>query len=129
MRRLVTTLNSRLPQEHKRPDFLLDEAFQVWWSRLEIRLADALKASLETDRKERAIPKRKVDDVLDEILELTRLTAHQLARLGIDVDSATQQPQRLYPRGSVGESAQELNKPVDVLLEQLSNAGVKKGGG
>jgi hypothetical protein len=128
MRRLVSTLNSRLPPEHKRSDSLLDEAFEVWWPRLAARLADALKESLETDGQDQAIPKRKIEDVVDEILELTRITALQLARLGIDVPSANEEPQRIFPQGSVGQFAQELNKSVDVLLDQLATAGVKKVG-
>lgn len=126
MRGLVSTLNARLPPEHKRSDALLDEAFKVWWPHLEAKLAAAIDSAQQTEAKERSIPKRKADDVLDEILELTRKTTHHLTRLGLDIDAAFQPSLPIYPLGSVGEFAQQLNKPVDVLLEQLNRAGVKK---
>jgi hypothetical protein len=127
IRKLVGTLNSRLPAEQKRSDSQLDEAFQVWWPRLEGKIAEAIELSRETEVHERSVPKRKLDDVLDEILELTRLSAHQLSRLAIDTSSSPQQ-QPVYPRNSVGEFAQEINRSAEALLEQLAAAGVKKAG-
>jgi hypothetical protein len=126
IRRLVGTLNSRLPAEQRRSDIQLDEAFQVWWPRLEGKIAEAIAVSRETEVNERSVPKRKLDDVLDEILELTRLSAHQLSRLEIDTSASPQRPN--YPRNSVGELAQELNRSPETLLEQLASAGVKKVG-
>ena len=126
MRGLVSTLNARLGPEHKRSDAQLDEAFKVWWPHLEVKLAEAIQTAQQTEAKERSIPKRKADDVLDEILELTRKTTHQLSRLGLNIDAAFQPSLPTYPLGSVGDFAQQLNKSVDVLLEQLNNAGVKK---
>lgn len=126
VRRLIGTLNARLPPEQKRSDGLLDDAFKVWWPHLDGKLAQAIATAQQTEAQDRSTPKRKPDDVLDEILELTRKTAHQLTRLGLDISAEPQPPEPIYPRGSVGEFAQELNKSVDVLLEQLSNAGVKK---
>lgn len=125
IRRLVDTLNSRLPVEQKRSDIQLDEAFQVWWPRLHAKIEEAINISREIEVQERSIPKRKLDDVLDEILELSRLSAHQLSRLAIDASLAPQQ-RSVYPRNSVGAFAQELNRPVESLIEQLVKAGVNK---
>ena len=126
--RLVSTLNSRIPVEQRRSENQLDQAFQVWWPHLEARLASAQTSFHDTEQHDRAVPKRKVDDVLDEILELSRLTAHQLNRLTSTAEPAASENRRTFPINSVGAFAAELNRPPDALLEQLATAGIKKSG-
>lgn len=126
--RLVGTLNSRLPAEQRRSDNQLDQAFQVWWPHLESKLGNALTNFRDTEQHDRATPKRKVDDVLDEILELSRLTAHQLTRLSITTEVSSSEARRTFPINSVGAFADELGRPPETLIEQLAAAGIKKAG-
>lgn len=125
VRRLVGTLNARLPAEGKRTDQQLDEAFQVWWPHLERRFAEAIASTPQTSS-ETATPKRRADDVLDEILELSRLTAQQVARLTAEPAPAPPAFGLTLPRGSVGELAAELGRPSEALMEQFAAAGVPK---
>lgn len=126
--RLVGTLNSRLPAEQRRSDNQLDQAFQVWWPHLESKLSNALTSFRDTEQHDRAVPKRKVDDVLDEILELSRLTAHQLTRMTSTTEVSNNETHRTFPIGSVGSFAQELGRAPETLIDQFAEAGIKKVG-
>jgi DNA-binding transcriptional MerR regulator len=135
IRRLIETLNARLPDELRRSESQLDEAFQVWWPRLEAKLAEALQDSSKEEAAHPKVPKRSIEDVLDEILELTRQTAHEVGRSSIIPTQSifellSDQPQRSTssppPKGSVSEFALELNRPAETLMEQLAAAGVSK---
>lgn len=65
IRRLVRTINTAL-EDKGRPDRELDEAFDVWWPKLEARLSD-LPAVEET-----STPQRSDRDILEEILAMVR---------------------------------------------------------
>lgn len=126
IRKLVDTLNSRIQGNSKRSESQLDEAFQVWWPHLEKKLEEAVKATQNAKPPSTAPTKRNSDDVLDEILELSRLTLHSLSRLSVTEQEVNPAPRVTFPRGSVGEFAIELAKPLEVLLEQLAAAGINK---
>jgi hypothetical protein len=126
IRKLVDTLNNRLQGDSKRSESQLDEAFQVWWPHLETKLEEALKTTQNEKPSSTAPPKRNSDEVLDEILELSRLTLHSLSRFSVAEQNVNPAPKITFPRGSVGEFATELAKPVEVLLEQLAAAGINK---
>lgn len=126
--RLVGTLNARLPPEQRRSDNQLDQAFQVWWPHLETKLGNARTNFRDTEQHDRAAPKRKVDDVLDEILELSRLTAHQLTRMTNTTEVSSNEIRRSFPINSVGAFADELTLCPETFLEQLAEAGIRKSG-
>ena len=127
IRKLIDALNNRLPNEQKRTDTQLTESFEVWWPHLERKINEALKQARETEHVERPAPKRKVDDVLDELLELTRSTAQQLSRIGTDY-VPVDKPRGVfnYPPNTVGRFATELHRPPEILMTQLADAGVIK---
>jgi hypothetical protein len=124
--KLVEALNNRLSSENKRTDSQLQEALDVWWPRLESRLAEAISTTLSEESNKTVAPKRKVEDLLDEILELSRTSVQQLVRFSATAERAESFSSKNWPRGSVAEFAEELHKPVDLLLEQLLAAGVMK---
>lgn len=132
--RLIESINARLPEESRRTESQIFEAFEVWWPRLEAKLADAIKRSAPVEANQPKAPKRPIEDILDEILELTRQTAHELrppaeAYWNVVESIAPRQPQMRatkYPEGTVGYLAAELNRKVESLVEQLEAAGIEK---
>jgi hypothetical protein len=129
--KLVETLNSRLPQESKRTETQLIEAFEVWWPHLERKIAGAIKAAKDSEHQEAPTPKRKTDDVLDELLDLTRSTAQIVSKLQLEA-RPTAQPSivQRHPiplrSTTVAQLAAQLNRPADALLAQLNAAGLNK---
>jgi hypothetical protein len=126
IRRLIETLNNRLSPEIKRTDPQLTETLEVWWPRLDERFKNAISSSLHEESGRTVAPKRKVEDVLDEILELSRTSAQQIARLSTSAEATQSNPARTWPRGSVADFAIQLGRPVEALIEQLAAAGVPK---
>lgn len=126
IRRLVEALNGRLSPESKRTDPQLTEALEVWWPRLDERFKNAIATSLNEESGKAVAPTRKVEDVLDEILELSRTSAQQIARLSTSAETTAPAAARTWPRGSVADFAVQLGRPVDTLMEQLASAGVPK---
>lgn len=132
--RLIQSINARLPEEKRRAEAQLEEAFDVWWPRLEKKLDEAVRRSSSEEATQPKAPKRPIEDILDEILELTRQTAHELrlpaeAYWGALESFAARQPQMRatkYPAGSVGHLAAELNRKTETLIEQLAAAGIEK---
>ena len=72
VRKLIKTINSCLG-ENKLEDSVLTNVFEMWWPRLDTKV----KAILETHSKSQggAVTSRTDRDILEEILELTRLNA------------------------------------------------------
>lgn len=132
--RLIQSINARLPDDKRRTEAQLEEAFDVWWPRLEKKLEEAVRRSASEEATQPKAPKRPIEDILDEILELTRQTAHELrppaeAYWGALESFAARQPQMRatkYPVGTVGHFAAELNRKTETLIEQLVAAGIEK---
>ena len=132
--RLIQSINARLPEDKCRTEVQLEEAFEVWWPRLELKLEEAVCRSASEEATQPKAPKRPVEDILDEILELSRQTAHELrppveAYWGALESLVTRQPQTRatkYAVGSVGHFAAELNRKTETLIEQLASAGIEK---
>ena len=132
--RLIQSINARLPEDKRRTEAQLEEAFDVWWPRLEKKLEEAVRRSASEEAMQPKAPKRPIEDILDEILELTRQTAHELrppaeAYWGALESFAARQPQMRatkYPVSSIGHFAAELNRKTEILIEQLVAAGVEK---
>lgn len=76
LRKLLSTINNTLG-DSKRSESQLSETFEVWWPRLEQRLAD-----LPTSDNKTSAPVRGDREILDEILEIVRGL-----RRGADADS------------------------------------------
>jgi len=125
--RLVETLNARLQPEQRRTESQLLESFTVWWPHLEKKLRGAITSDRANGQSEKVSPKRKADDVLDEILELARTSAQHLTRL-----SATQShgPEVMHASVSttVAGLAVERGNTVAYLLHHLKAAGLPQKG-
>lgn len=70
LRKLVFTLNS-LDETSQLTDTRLEEIFDVWWSRFQTRI-DPLQAQAESASATTRTPSRSQNEILEEILELTR---------------------------------------------------------
>lgn len=129
---LIKSINSRFPEDKRRTELQLAEAFDVWWPRLEIKLADAIQRSASQEASQPKAPKRPIEDILDEILELTRQTAHELRQPAeaywnmIEAVSPRQTRTSDYAKETVAQFALQLNKAPTILLEQLAAAGLEK---
>ena len=130
--RLIQSINARFPEDKRRTEVQLVEAFDVWWPRLEEKLTNAVNRSDLQEPSQPKPPKRPIEDILDEILEITRQTAHELrspteAYLNVYETSAFNKSRpTAYTRGTVGYFAAELGKPPEILMEQLAAAGIEK---
>jgi TIR domain len=126
IRGLIESLNVRLPPEVRRADVQLGEAFEVWWPKLEQRFKEALAASGHEESGKSVAPKRKIEDVLDEVLELSRTSAQHLARLNAQSNTEPDATPRGWPLGSVGAFANQVGRPVSELVAQLNSIGLTK---
>lgn len=84
-KRLVSTINNTAG-DAKLETSVLDSVFEMWWPRLEEQVAEILKTHDKGTKRERR-PER---DILEEILELTRMNAERAHR-----------PSRISPRAVV----------------------------
>lgn len=134
--RLIQSINARLPEEKRRTEVQLEEAFEVWWPRLESKLAEAMRRSEIEEATQPKAPKRPIEDILDEILDLSRQTANEVTRAPLTpylslferIDSQYQRATK-YQKGTVGYFAAELNRKTEALIEQLGEAGISKSDG
>lgn len=94
-KRLVTTINNTAGDAKLTPG-VLESVFGMWWPRLEREVADILKSVGTGAKKER----RSDRDILEEVLELTRMSASRSVR-----------PPRLSPRALM-----EFMETLDELL-------------
>lgn len=74
-KRLVTTINN-CAGDSKLDTAVLDSVFSMWWPRLEAQVAEIIKTHGKGGKKERR-PER---DILEEILELSRMNASRMGR-------------------------------------------------
>lgn len=74
-KRLITTINNTAG-DAKLETSVLDSVFNMWWPRLEEQVAEILKTHDKGTKRERR-PER---DILEEILELTRMNAERAHR-------------------------------------------------
>ncbi|NUN61592.1 MAG: TIR domain-containing protein [Burkholderiaceae bacterium] len=130
--RLMQSINARFPDDKRRSEIQLTEAFDVWWPRLEARLAEAVSQSAAQEASQPKAPKRPIEDILDEILELSRQTVNDLRPpmeaywKFLETLALSQTRIKNYPPGTVGYFALELKREPSVLLAQLAEAGVEK---
>jgi len=95
-KRLVSTINNTAG-DAKLETSVLDGVFDMWWPRLEGQVAEILKTDDKGTKRERR-PER---DILEEILELTRMNAERAHR-----------PSRITPRAIV----RLIENLTDVIL-------------
>jgi hypothetical protein len=74
-KRLVTTINNSAG-EAKLDAGVLDSVFNMWWPRLETQVAEIIKTHDKGGKKER----RSERDILEEVLELSRMNASRQSR-------------------------------------------------
>jgi len=74
-KRLVSTINN-VASDSKLDHTVLDNVFEMWWPRLEEQVAEIIKSHVESTEE----GKRSDRDILEEILELNRMTSAGLSR-------------------------------------------------
>jgi hypothetical protein len=77
-RKLLKTIN-KASGEAALKDGVVDDVFDMWWPRLEERFNNILSDAEASDDN---APLRSEREILEEVLELSRLTAHRSARMG-----------------------------------------------
>ncbi len=74
-KRLITTINNSA-EESKLDAAVLENVFEMWWPRLEEKINNILGSGVEQEKEDR----RSERDMLEEVLELTRMNAARLSR-------------------------------------------------
>lgn len=74
-RKLLKTINEAL-EEAQLKDGVLEETFDMWWPKLEVRIKAAEESSIESRP-----AKRGSDDILEEVVSLVRSQSRQIERL------------------------------------------------
>jgi len=74
-KRLIVTINNTAG-DAKLETSVLDSVFEMWWPKLEAQVAEIIRSHDKGARKER----RSERDILEEVLELTRMNASRVAR-------------------------------------------------
>lgn len=121
--KLLKSLNSNLNADQARTESQLDEAFSVWWPKLEAKIESIVNVNNYGSSEEKK-KKRPTDDILEEILLLSRQTATHMAAFSMQ----TSQPSPMTDRNvtTIIQFAAELGLSPDRLFEQLIKAGLNK---
>jgi len=126
--KLLKTINQS-SSEIKLGDSVLDEVFEMWWPRLEQKLNSTLSAN-KVDNK--LTPIRPDRDLLEEILELSRLNSRRIsARSAIAPEAVSDLVNSIVrvhheiqgitdPVAAMNELA-KMKKPLDYLMMHMRN--------
>ncbi|MBE3038160.1 MAG: toll/interleukin-1 receptor domain-containing protein [Chloroflexi bacterium] len=106
-KRLVSTINNTAG-DGKLENSVLESVFDMWWPRLEEQVAEILKTHDKGTKRERR-PER---DILEEILDLTRMNAERAHR-----------PSRISAR-AVLEVVENLNELLFIVAREHGDMGV-----
>jgi len=74
-KRLITTINNSA-EDAKLESGVLENVFDMWWPKLEEKVKNILSSNVEQEKEDR----RSERDMLEEVLELTRMNAARLTR-------------------------------------------------
>lgn len=107
-KKLVITINSAAG-DARLDSAVLDTVFEMWWPKLEEQVATILKSHNKGAKKE----KRSDRDILEELLELTRLSTTRPPR-----------PSRISPR-AVMELVESLDELGFILARQPDDIGIR----
>ena len=124
-RKLLKTINASAG-DGKLEDSVLGQVFEMWWPRLEDRFKEILDNEQEVNDEEPLRPDR---EILEEILELSRLSARRVARanrihpeaiadLISSIKSAYEAIQGVPDPGSALEALSEMRKPISYLADK-----------
>lgn len=106
VQKLVLALNAQLPENDRRHEDQLKEAFDVWWTHLKTKLDEVLVSAL--GRNPESPPSRRTSEaILEELLDLVR-TQHQLL--------ATEAAARTDGHRRIERMEHELFRLVHLLL-------------
>ena len=122
-KKLLKTINSA-SGENKLGDSVLDEVFEMWWPRLKEQFQEILDAE---EGQEEDVPLRKDREILEEILELSRLSSKRVLRIPeIPPQAMSDLVESLIAtvnaiQGEIDPKAalnalSDMRKPVDYLL-------------
>lgn len=100
--KLLKSLNNACATENKLSEKRLKDTFDVWYSKLEIQLNDIKNTECETDVEPRENIEEKREEILEEILELTRINQKLL---------------RNSENNTSEEILNELNKKLEMLID------------
>lgn len=116
--KLVQTINSRLDIAHQISETQLNVAFEVWWPRLEVKFKDALISADTTSVSKTTKLKRTNAEIFEELLDLSRSVAQQVARL-----SSAAKSDSTTAGQSAWQLAHELDCPISEVLNFFSDSG------
>lgn len=111
-KKLVKSINNT-GGDSKLDDGVLDQVFEMWWARLEAQINEILKRNQTTDE----IEHRSERDILEEILELSRLGARRKP-IGLDMP-----PDVLM---DLANSAMELQHIVEIEGSKRAHMALRK---
>jgi len=125
-KKLVATINNT-GNELKLPEDTLDDVFEMWWPQLEEKINKKLQADVKTTQK-----KRSDRDLLEEILDLSRLNVHKekkySSRLGmilLDLLEKIPEARRFIHRNGdvsnllLNDAFSILDRPLNALCDEL----------
>lgn len=81
-KKLVSAINANYGENKLKPQ-VLDDVFEIWWPQLETKINTILTKINQVDKE----PIRKERDLLEEILELSRVTSRNLRKLPMSIGS------------------------------------------
>lgn len=124
--KLLKALNSNLNADQARTESQLDAAFDVWWPKLEEKIQEIINTT-QYKNLEETKKKRPIEDILEEILSLSRQTASHVTRGALN---SFTQPSNTIDDGltTIIQFANELGLSPQSLHSQLLKAGVIKNG-
>jgi len=79
-KKLVSAINANYGENKLKPQ-VLDDVFEIWWPQLETKINTILTKINQVDKE----PIRKERDLLEEILELSRVTSRNLRKLPMSI--------------------------------------------
>lgn len=118
--KLLKTLNGCIEDSKRRDNSKLEEAFEVWWEKLEAKLSEINQSKPTIDKK---IKKRPQEEILEEILKLVR-SIHS------NTDKTEKQgvTQSIFGKSrgvSIAKLASDVGTTSERLIEQFADAGIK----
>ena len=127
-KKLLRAINSATG-ENKLGDTVLDEVFEMWWPRLKEKFQEILAAE---EGQEEEVPLRKDREVLEEILELSRLNSKRdLRASGVHPQAISDLVESLIEavnaiRGEIDpkvalDALSDMRKPINYLLRRTES--------
>jgi hypothetical protein len=126
-KKLLTTINNT-GSDSKLESAVLNDVFEMWWPKLELKINEILKNHVEENNNNNVRSER---DILEEVLELTRINSMRMPRRGEVsrgtihrlIETIREMQYRMMKYGG-NESAlfiEELSRPIKDLCMELDS--------